>query len=138
MDSLGGTGRSLAPQGTLIKGDEMLTFRSSIAMPLIALAAILLSSHPAMADEGTSVVTGKITLKGEPLAKGRIFFHLDNDQFVGAKIKNGEYSVERVPVGTWRITVEGGGKLAKYSDDEKTPLKVEVKKDSNNINLELK
>jgi hypothetical protein len=56
----------------------------------------------------------------------------------GAKIKNGEYSVERVPVGTWRITVEGEGKLAKYSDEEKTPLKVEVKKDSNNINLELK
>jgi hypothetical protein len=121
-----------------MKGDEMLPFRSSIAMPLIALAAVLLASHPARADEGTSAVKGVVTLKGQPLAKGRIFFHLDQDQFVGAKIKDGEYAVAKVPVGTWRITVEGKGIPATYSDEEKTPLKVEVQKDNNNINLELK
>ena len=104
----------------------MQTVRFSLAFILVALTAVLLANHPAAAGEGSSTVKGIITLEGKPLASGRIFFHLKNDQFVGAKIKNGEYSVERVPLGFWRITVEGDGVPAKYSSEEKAGVKVEV------------
>jgi hypothetical protein len=97
-----------------------------MALALVALAVGLLANHPAAADEASSTVKGTVTLEGKPLASGRIFFHLKNDQFVGGKIKNGEYSVERVPAGKWRITVEGEGVPAKYSSDEKAILEVEV------------
>src|SRR5262249_26158550 len=100
--------------------------RFSMALALISLAVALIANHPAGADEGSSTVKGTVTLDGKPLGSGRIFFHLKNDQFVGAKIKDGRYSVERVPAGTWRITVEGDGVPAKYSSDEKSPLQVEV------------
>jgi hypothetical protein len=104
----------------------MRTFRLSTAVALIALGAVLLPSHPAAADEASSAVKGKVTLEGKPLASGRIIFHLKNDQFVGAKIKDGEYSVERVPAGTWRIMVEGQGVPWRYNSDEKSGLQVEV------------
>jgi hypothetical protein len=104
----------------------MRTLRFSMTLALVALAAVLLANHPAVADEGSSTVKGTVTLEGRPLASGRIFFHLKNDQFVGARIKNGKYSVEKVPAGTWRITVEGEGVPAKYSSEEKTILNVEV------------
>jgi len=104
----------------------MRTLRFWLTLTLAALAAVLLANHPAAAGEGSSTVKGTITLEGKPLESGRIFFHLKNDQFVGAKIKNGEYSVERVPAGFWRITVEGDGVPVKYNSDEKATLKVEV------------
>jgi hypothetical protein len=81
----------------------MHPYRSAMARTLIALAAVYLASPPARADEATSAVT----LYGKPLAQGRILFHLDQDQFVGAKIKKGNYAIAMVPVGTRRITVEG-------------------------------
>lgn len=115
----------------------MRTSRSSIAMALVTLAMVLLGNHSAAADEGASTVKGKVTLKGKPVAKGRIFFHLKNAQFVGAKIKDGEYSVERVPVGKWLVTVEGEGVPAKYSSDEKPVLVVEVTKGNNEVSLNL-
>jgi hypothetical protein len=97
-----------------------------MALLLVALAALLLASHPATADEASATVKGVVTLEGKPLATGRIFFHLKNDQFVGAKIKNGRYSVVRVPVGAWAITVDGEGAPAKYRSDERAPIKVGV------------
>ena len=106
--------------------DQMRTLRFSMALALVSLAVALLANHPAAAGEGSSTVEGKVTLEGKPLRSGRIFFHLKNDQFVGAKIKNGEYSVERVPAGKWRITVEGEGVPAKYSSAEKAIVVVEV------------
>jgi hypothetical protein len=107
-------------------------------MALLALAAFLVTSHPARADEETSAVKGTVTLNGEPLKKGKIFFYIDEDQFVGAKIKNGEFSVEKVPIGDRHITVEGEGVPTKYSDYQKTPLRVAVTKDGQTLNLDLK
>jgi hypothetical protein len=97
-----------------------------MAFTLVSLALVLLASHPAAADEPSSTVKGKVTLEGKPLESGRIFFHLKNDQFVGAKIKKGEYSLQKVPRGTWRITIEGQGVPPKYSSPGQSPLQVEV------------
>jgi hypothetical protein len=126
LDSLALGKYLLTLQRNLSRGDEMRTLRFSMALALVSLAVALLANHPAAAGEGSSTVKGKVTLEGKPLRSGRIFFHLKNDQFVGAKIKNGEYSVERVPAGKWRITVEGAGVPAIYSSDEKSTLQVEV------------
>jgi hypothetical protein len=46
---------------------------------------------PATASgEDAATVKGTVTVRGKPLATGRIFFYLGNDQFVGAKIKDGK------------------------------------------------
>ena len=116
----------------------MLTFRSSILLALVALGVILLSDPPAAADEATATVKGIVTLKGKPVQKGRIIFHLANDQFVGAKIKDGQYAVDRVPVGEHKITVEGELVPAAYGSEEKTPFTMEVKKGGNTIDLDMR
>ena len=104
----------------------MRTLRFSMALALVSLAMARLANHPVAAGEGSSTVKGKVTLEGKPLRSGRIFFHLKNDQFVGAKIKKGEYSVQKVPLGAWRITVEGQGVPPKYSSVDQAVLQVEV------------
>jgi hypothetical protein len=104
-----------------------------------ALGAVLLTSNPAAADEATATVKGVVTLQGKPVPKGRIIFHLANDQFVGAKLnKDGQYTVDRVPVGQHKVTVEGEGVPAQYGTDEKTPLRVEINKGNNTIDVQLK
>ena len=105
---------------------QTLRFSMAFTMVSLALAVALLATHPAAADEPSSTVKGKVTLDGKPLESGRIFFHLKNDQFVGAKIKKGEYSVQKVPLGAWRITVEGQGVPPKYSSVDQAVLQVEV------------
>jgi uncharacterized protein (TIGR03067 family) len=86
-------------------------------------------AEPAAKQAGSPVVTGRVTLLGKPLTRGKITFHLDNDQFVGARIKDGEYTVERVPPGRWKVTVEGEGVPAKYASGEQSELTVEVHKE---------
>jgi hypothetical protein len=95
-------------------------------MAFLAMAVVLLAGPPVAAGERTTTVKGIVTLDGKPLAEGKIFFHLPNDQFVGARIKDGKYKVERVLVGGWRITVEGSEVPAKYRSGRTTPLKVEI------------
>ena len=97
--------------------------RSPLA--LFAVMGVLLADRPAVAADGK--VSGTITVQGKPLAAGRILFHLGDGQFVGAKVKDGRYSVARVPSGTHKITVEGAGVPAKYTNDDTTPLQAEVK-----------
>jgi hypothetical protein len=118
----------------------MRTFRFSIAMALVVLAAALLQGHPAVADEGASTVKGSVTLKdGQPLSGGgRLFFHLKEGQFVGAKIQaDGTFKVDRVPVGTHKVTLEGKGVPAKFGSEEKPLVEVEVKKGNNEIRITL-
>ncbi len=77
----------------------------------------------------TCTVSGIVTLRGKPLERARIIFHLDNDQFVGAKIRDGKYRVERVPPGRWKVTVEAEGLPARYASEEQSALMVEIPKD---------
>jgi hypothetical protein len=93
----------------------------------IAVCVSLLMAGPASAADGK--VSGRITYKGKPLAAGRVIFHLDGGQFVGAKVKNdGTYAIDRVPTGTRKITVEGTGLPAKFGSEEASGLMLEVKK----------
>jgi hypothetical protein len=113
----------------------MLSTRSFLGAVAVTFSLILLSGGRVSAADGT--IKGNITVNGKPLAAGKITFHLDNDQFVGAKVKNGSYTVDRVPVGTHRITVEGEGVPARYSSEDTTGLMAEVKEGANQFDVAL-
>jgi hypothetical protein len=103
-----------------------------ISLVLLAACAVFLSGLQSMAaDEDLSTIEGKVTYNGKPLQDGSITFHLKDDQFVGAKIQpDGTFRVERVPVGTVKVTF-ASKKLripTKYGIPETSPLTLEVKK----------
>ena len=96
-------------------------------------------AEQARAADETVTVEGVVTLDGKPLSGSRIFFHVGDGQFVGAKIgDDGKYKTKLVPVGKHKVTIEylketPGGKVeqilpAKYAADDKGSLVVEVTK----------
>jgi hypothetical protein len=89
--------------------------------------------------EDLTTVRGIITLKGKPVTAGRIIIYLDNDQFVGAKIKDGRYTVDRVPLGQHRVSIEGNGVAPRYAAENRTPILLEVQKGApdNVFNIEV-
>lgn len=82
-------------------------------------------------------VTGAITVAGAPLAKGRVFFHSARGQFVGSKVEEGRFEVDRVPVGVHAVTIEGDGVPARYTFDDKSGLVVAVNAEANTIDFKL-
>src|SRR3712207_4020423 len=116
----------------------MFASRSLVLLGLCAAAFLLTAGPAAPAADEHGKVKGVVTLMGKPLAKGRILFHLDDDQIVGARIKNGAFVVNRVPAGKWRVSVEGEGVPVKYALDETTPLKVEVTKGEVQLDFAIK
>jgi hypothetical protein len=97
---------------------------STMRRHLLAVFLLLTASVASAAD---AKLSGMVTVKGKPLAVGKVTFHLDNGQFVGSKVKDGKYEIDRVPTGTRKVTVEGEGVPAAYAREEATPLTVEVK-----------
>jgi hypothetical protein len=116
----------------LFGGKKMLVTRFSIALAAVSLA-LLLSSPPAAADDAATIVKGTVVLKGVPLGKGTIFFHIDSDSFIGTKIKDGRFELSYIPVGSWQITVEGEGVPAKYRTANTTPMRAEFRRNRANI-----
>ena len=115
-----------------------MTLRQAKWAMAIALALTCLSVRPASADEPIAIVDGTVTVEGKPLAAGRIFFHLDDDQFFGAKIKEGRYKASRAPVGTWKVTVEGEAVPKRYASEETSPLTVQIKEGTNTFDIDFK
>jgi hypothetical protein len=92
--------------------------------------ALIFTSMPILvtsADEETPLVSGHVTLAGKPLASGKIVFYLDDDEFVGTRIKDGSYKIKRVPAGHWRVVIESKEVPRKYQEPETTNLQVEIK-----------
>ena len=96
---------------------------------------LVLFTFPALAADGK--VTGSIVVGGKPLASGKVIFHLDNGQFVGSKVENGTYTIDRVPVGTRKVTVEGDGVPAKYTSEDTSSLTAEVKEGTGSFDFNL-
>ena len=112
---------------------------SHIRLVLLVMAAgcgLGLTTNPACAADGK--VAGAVAIDGKPLAAGKVIFHLANGQFVGSKVKDGKYAIDRVPVGTQKVTFEGDGVPAKYSLDDKSPLTAEVKEGDGTFDFDLK
>jgi hypothetical protein len=109
---------------------------------LVVFATCLLlvwSGHLSAADDELGTVEGTVTYKGQPVVDCTITFHLKGDQFVGAKIKEGKYRVDRVPAGKVIVTlVEKKGRLpAKYAAAKTSPLSVVIKKGKNAADFEI-
>ena len=109
--------------------------RYSALLTIVIFVSSLSPSDCAVVDDGETTIKGMITLDGKLLSEGKIFFHVGNDQFVGAMVKDGKYRVDLVPVGTHIITVEGKDVPKKYSSEKLSGLKVEVRKGLNNIGI---
>ena len=83
-------------------------------------------------------VTGLATMRGKPVSKARFLLHHPDGQFVGAKInEEGRFTIGRVPVGAYKVTIEGPDIPAKYSSDEKSGLVVEVREGENAFEFNL-
>ena len=87
----------------------MFQLRQETLISFLAFAMLFVAGNAARADDKVGGVQGKVTFKGQPLADGKIIFHLDNGQFVGCKIKNGDYKIDQVPCGTRKVSVEAKG-----------------------------
>jgi hypothetical protein len=78
-----------------------------------------------------------VVLNGKPLA-GRILLHRNDGPSLGAELApDGTFRIKRVPVGKYRVTIEGASVPEKYSSENATPLTVEVKEGANTIQFEL-
>src|SRR5689334_1805425 len=102
----------------------------------LAWIALLDAGPRAVAEDGTVSVRGKISVDGKLLEGGKIFFFVGEDQFVGAKVTDGSYKVDRVPVGTHIVAIEFKDVPARYSD--KSELRVDVRTGTNVFNFDLK
>jgi hypothetical protein len=117
----------------------MLPSRNLALNVVIALAIAASLGMPATASgEDAATVKGTVTVRGKPLATGRIFFYAGNDQFVGAKIKDGKYTVNNVPGGRRSVSIEGDGVDKRYTSEDKTPLRVEIAKGYLTVDIELR
>jgi hypothetical protein len=109
---------------------------------LFAAGAAFLGGGPVLAaDDELVTVEGVVTFKGKPIADATITIHLKGDQFVGARIKDGKYRIDRVPIGEmFPITIESKkiGLPEKYSDPTKSPLRLATKKGKNTADIELR
>ncbi|QDV39309.1 hypothetical protein [Tautonia plasticadhaerens] len=107
--------------------------RSSMLIAAVGFTGWLTVAGLAPATE----VAGIVTFGGEPLATGRVIFHLDDGEFVGSKVRDGKYSVSRVPAGQWRITIEGESIPPRYSSEDRSGLVAAIREGSNTIDLDL-
>jgi lysophospholipase L1-like esterase len=90
-----------------------------------------------------AVVSGRVTLKGQPLAGAQVTFIGKNTQLeLGTTDEEGRFQLEpnarRADVsGQYRVTVEGDGVSERFSDREKTALTVEVLPGQNEFDFSL-
>jgi hypothetical protein len=111
-----------------------------VCLVLFAACAVFVSGEAVLAaDAELATVGGKVIYNGKPLTDAVITFHLKDEQFVGAKIKDGMFRIDRVPVGAVKVTI--GSKTvalpAKFADPETSGLTVRIKKGKNPVNFML-
>ena len=68
--------------------------------------------------------------------KRRVLFHLADGQFVGCRIKDGKYALDRVPTGARKVTIECNGLPEKYKSDATTDLTAKVKEGDNTFDFD--
>lgn len=103
---------------------------------LIALVTLLVALVPTTAS-ADGKVTGKVVLSGKPLAEGKITLYAANGQFVGSKIKEGKFTIDRVPAGKFVITIEGKDVPPKYASEDTSALIFSVQDGDNQFDIAL-
>ena len=107
---------------------------------VFAMCSVLFSGAPlSAAASELATVGGKVIYNGQPLDEAKITFHIEDDQFVGSKVKDGRFRVDRVPVGTWKVTIDSKTVElpTKFSSPEMSGLSVEVKEGKVAVNFML-
>jgi hypothetical protein len=124
-----------------------------------AAAALLLGLAGCGDGPARSVVTGRVTYKGQPVAKGQIRFLIAGQPTAMGQIENGAYRIDHlggVPVGSGKVEIEGfedtgrvvftgptGQKVFEAKQilpdkyNTKTELTVEIKQGTNEKNFDL-
>jgi hypothetical protein len=116
----------------------MLTSRIVQGFTVAILAVTSTAVLPAADEVKTTTIRGLVIINGKPLA-GRILFHLDKGQFVGAKLdEEGRFTIDRVPLGEQHVTVEGKGVPEKYASEKSSGLSVKVVEGENSFVFELR
>ena len=111
-----------------------------VCLVLFAACLVFVSAGSvSAADEELATVGGKVIYNGKPLTDAAITFHLKDGQFVGSKIKDGKFLVDRVPHGTWEVTIDSKkvGLPAKFASPETSGMKIEVKRRKVPVNFML-
>ena len=111
-----------------------------VTLVLFAACAAFVNGGPvSAADEELATVGGKVMYKGVLLTDATITFHLEDEQFVGARIKKGTFRVDRVPAGVAKVTIESKKVRlpAKFASPETSGLSVEIKKGKVPVNFML-
>jgi hypothetical protein len=116
--------------------------RIIFAAAILTLAGLVIAKPCPAADVEIAAAQGTVTLDGQPLETGRIILHQKDGQFFGAKLKDGKFKLDHVPVGKYVVTIErkieGADSLPrKYSSEDKSELTVEVKKGANTLDFAL-
>jgi hypothetical protein len=83
-------------------------------------------------------VAGTITIDGNPLPAGRIILFSGGDPFVGSKVKDGRFELDRVAVGEYRVAIEFAGVPAEFWSEETSTLVVALRPQTNHIDFQLK
>lgn len=73
---------------------------------LLGALSVLLWAAIGCGSGGKGKVSGTVTLDGKPLPVGKIAFTPSKGTGTTGEIKDGQYSVDRVPVGDVKVTVE--------------------------------
>jgi len=90
-----------------------------------------LKEMPKLVLTGNAVLSGRVTLKGNPLAGGTLTLHPSSGPPVTAGILNGNYRAEKVPAGEYRVvfsSILGGREVlpTKHSSPATTLWKIAV------------
>src|SRR5262249_20587243 len=92
---------------------------------------------PEPKDEGR--VTGKVTLDGKPLAKGKVnLIDKDGKLFSAAIAADGRCAGATVPAGGYKVTITDAGAPAKFADTKTSGIEMVVKKGANDADFDLK
>ncbi len=114
---------------------QVLRIVQSFTVAILAITST--AALPAADEVKTTSIRGTVILNGKPLA-GRILFHLDKGQFVGAKLdEEGRFTIDRVPLGECQVTIEGKGVPESYASEKLSALKVKVAEGDNTFGFEL-
>lgn len=111
--------------------------RRSVLIAMFTVGSLLVPAAAAVAGIDRSA-TGVIKVEGKLLETGKIAFYRDDGQFVGSKVKDGKYTIDRIPAGTLRVTIEGEGVPNQYATEETTPLVVQLQEGENTFDFDLK
>jgi len=113
----------------------MFKVRNGSMIAGVAVTFMLAAIHVCHAAEKSGEIEGTVTIKGKPLAEGKITFHFANGQFAGSPIKDGKYNVDVISSGKCKITVEGKGVPAKFLSADTSGLAMEIQSGKNQYDI---